>query len=444
MRKANKASRPYSKTDPVVRAEFLNRIADRLSDKSSELIKTAVTETHLSEARLKTELQRTAFQLKDYGNAARSIMGIIKESAAPNCTRIIKKNHSIGPTVVFGASNFPFAYSTAGGDTASALAAGCPVIVKGHPAHIKTSRAIALLISECVTEFKLPEGTFQHAEGFEAGEALVKHPFTCAVAFTGSLKGGRQLFYWGQQRQIPIPVFAEMGSINPVYILPGFKEDPGKMASMLADSILNSSGQFCTKPGLIIATDDDFLQSFKQALAGKINEAQPAMLLHSGIFSEFSEKRERAKSMHGVSLLAGSDAEAAHGKGNPLLVECDASAFIMDQALHEEVFGPFSIIVKCKNVMEMETVAGSLEGQLTSTVWGTKESLNHHESLIDEIRNKCGRMIFNGVPTGVTVCDAMHHGGPYPATTDSRFTSVGSDAILRFCRPVSYQNWPDI
>jgi NADP-dependent aldehyde dehydrogenase len=450
MQSSRDAFRIYRQKNLKERADFLRTIAAELEKNSRELIATASRETYLDEARLRIEFKRTIFQLTSYAQACEegAWLDIRIDTALPD--RIIPRPDlrkmlvPLGPVVVFGASNFPFAYSTAGGDTACALAAGCPVVIKAHPAHAETSVLAAAAVQSAARRCGLPEGVFHHLHGasFEVGKALVQHPFTKAVAFTGSLDGGRALYDLAAQRKVPIPVFAEMGSVNPVFLMPGkLAEDPGKLASMYAVSITQSVGQFCTNPGLLIGIEGEGLTAFNTSLGKKIGEVRPAKMLHAGIASSFRKKRQELLQAAGVGIVSESSFEAGEGESIPTLAEVPASFFLQNPLLHQEVFGPFSLLVVCRSPEEMLDVALSLEGQLTSTLIATDEEVKQNGQLVTTLQELCGRLVLNGVPTGVEVALAMHHGGPYPATTDSRFTAVGADGIRRFARPVCYQNW---
>ena len=442
----------YRNSNLKQRATFMRAIATEMEKLGDELLHVAMEETALPEARLRNERTRTIFQLNSYADACekgdwlearidRAIPG-----RNPPKIDLRKMRMPLGPVVVFGAANFPFAYSTAGGDTASAFAAGCPVVVKAHPAHARTSEMVASAIMKAAASQYLPQGIFAHIHGasFEVGKALVEHPHTRAVGFTGSQAGGRQLFDWGSRRPEPIPVFAEMSSINPVFLLPRkLESEPEDIASLYASSITLGVGQFCTNPGLIIAIDNDALQIFIDRLGDLIVKTDPGTMLNAGIFKNFVERRANALSQAGVETLAVAGAEALFNQGVPTLASVSAREFLSNPLLHQEVFGPYSLIVKCTDIHEMNEVAMHLEGQLTATLMATDEDLENSAELIANVREICGRMVINGVPTGVEVTAAMHHGGPYPATTDSRFTSVGEDAIKRFSRPVVFQNWPE-
>jgi NADP-dependent aldehyde dehydrogenase len=352
----------------------------------------------------------------------------------------------MGPVVVFGAANFPLAYSTAGGDTTSALAAGCPVIVKAHPAHAETSELVAGAIRRAIEKTGMPIDVFQHLHGasFEVGQALVKHPLTKAVGFTGSLAGGKALFDLANKRPEPIPVFAEMSSINPVVLLPEtLKRDADKTATMLAGSITLGVGQFCTNPGLIFAIEGEGLNQFIVSLSDAFQKIAPGTMLHEGIAENYSRKLSQATAQHGVKVEAKSTVAGTAMQGVPHVASVSAEGFISNPLLAEEVFGPFSLIIRCKNADELNKAINRSQGQLTATVIGDENEIINNRVLINTLIEKAGRLIINGVPTGVDVCPSMMHGGPFPATTDSRFTAVGTDAIKRFVRPVSFQNFPE-
>lgn len=432
------------------RKQFMDLIADKLESSGDEIIQTAMSETNLLEARLKNERSRTVFQLRQYGAACAEgswlDIKIDTEDKELHRPDLRKTKMPLGPVVVFGSSNFPYAYSTAGGDTACAFAAGCPVIVKAHPAHVKTSKMVADIINDAAQSLKMPEGIFSHLFGTEYGvsKALVMHPLTKAVGFTGSFSGGKQLFDFACQREEPIPVFAEMGSTNPVFILPEkLKTEAEVIAQKLSTSMTLGVGQFCTNPGLIIAIENDSLENFINTLKESIQKTAPQKMLHSGIAKAFESNSKKALRQTGVSVIAESKVENNIHEGHSLVAMVNASDFISNPNLREEVFGPFSLIIKCQDTDEMMSVAKAMKGQLTSTIMGTPSEIKQRPHLVAQIKNICGRIILNGVPTGVAVCHAMQHGGPFPATTDSRFTSVGPDGISRFVRPIAYQNCPD-
>lgn len=440
----------YRKLPLTKRAAFLRAIAVEIEKCGDVLIHTAMKETHLPEARLRNERARTLYQLNSYADACEqgAWMDISIDTALPEKNPpkpdLRKMMIPLGPVVVFGASNFPLAYSTAGGDTACALAAGCPVVVKAHPAHPQTSHIVADAILNAAAYLNLPQGVFQHVygAGFEVGKALVMHPFTKAVGFTGSYAGGKQLFDWANQRKEPVPVFAEMGSVNPVYLLPDMLQtSASSVASMYAASVTLGVGQFCTNPGLLIGIESDALQQFMHDLGKAIQKTAPAPMLHAGIVKAYKEKKGIALLQEGVHLVAESETEVQAAEGLPTVATVDGATFVRNPLLHQEVFGPYCLVVRCSNANELLQVAAHMEGQLTSTIMATPEDLKRFQPLADVVQYRCGRLILNGVPTGVEVCLSMHHGGPFPATTDARFTSVGADGIKRFARPVCFQNW---
>lgn len=448
VRQSQAAFQHYKKLDLKSKAEFLHAIAKEMEEISSSLIAVANKETHLGEARLQVELKRTIFQLTSYGDACAegSWLDIRidtqdrkRNPPKPDLRKVLRP---LGPVVVFGASNFPFAYSTAGGDTACALAAGCTVIIKAHPSHAETSEIVAKAVQNAVKKFGLPEGVFIHLHGpsFDVGKNLVQHPLVKAVAFTGSYEGGRALFDLAGQRKEPIPVFAEMGSVNPVFLLPcKLKAATKTMAEMYVKSITQSAGQFCTNPGILVGIKSNELEEFKEFVAEGISKTLPAKMLHPGIAKNFKQKR-KASIEQGVAVIATNES-GEEDESIPTLAEVSAQQFLKNPVLHKEVFGPYSLLVVCEHLEEMKNVAEALEGQLTCTLMATDEEVADNADLVEVLKEKCGRFILNGVPTGVEVALSMHHGGPFPATTDSRFTSVGADGIKRFARPVCFQNW---
>jgi alpha-ketoglutaric semialdehyde dehydrogenase len=452
MQEAWTAFHIYRKLSLKQRAGFMRAIAKEIENIGDELLMVAGAETNLPEARLRNERTRTMFQLTSYADACESgdwlearIDTAVPDRNPPKVD-IRKMLVPLGPVVVFGASNFPFAYSTAGGDTACAFAAGCPVIVKAHPAHAQTSELVAGAILKAADKCSLPKGIFAHVHGAgnEVGEALIRHPLTKAVGFTGSFIGGKQLFDWANQRKEPIPVFAEMSSINPVFLLPEkLKIAAADVAKLYASSITLGVGQFCTNPGLIIGIEGDGLQDFISALAQEIKHSAPGTMLHAGIFKNYVERRANSLSQADVETVAVSEAETLFNQAAPTIASASGEAFLNNPILHQEVFGPYSLVIRCRDVIEMTEVVKKLEGQLTATLMATENDIHNNGELVEEVKNICGRFILNGVPTGVEVCLSMQHGGPFPATTDSRFTSVGADGIKRFARPIAYQGWPE-
>ena len=452
MEKAWNAFNLYKKYSLNEKRAFLYAIADELENAGDDLIKICMEETNLTEGRLRNEKGRTIFQLRSYADycAGGACLGASIDTALPDRTPpkpdIRKMNIPLGPVVVFGSSNFPFAFSTAGGDTASALAAGCPVIVKAHSGHVRTSEMVAGLIYKASHKMNMPDGVFSHVLPIShaVGEALVRHPNTRAVGFTGSVSAGTQLFRWGNERKHPIPVFSEMGSVNPVFLMPEkIKESSHEIAKMFAESITLGAGQFCTNPGVIIGLESPDLNNFLTALGEEIRKIAPAKMLHKKIANSFMTLRDNIMMENGVTLVAESELEKSDFYGIPTITTVSSEKFLRNTKLHEEIFGPYSLVVRCKSLEEYVLIARSMEGQLTCTMMATAGDMKNHPELIDEIKMLCGRFIINGVPTGVEVCLSMQHGGPFPATTDSRFTSVGADAIRRFVRPLAFQNWPD-
>lgn len=453
LKEAQQAFLTYKNFDGKRKADFLRGIAKEIEALGDTLVKTAMEETNLPEARIISERGRTTGHCRMFADMVEegSWVDARIDTAIPDRTPlpkpdIRKMSVAVGPIVVFGAANFPLAYSTAGGDTASALAAGCPVIVKAHPAHSKTSSLVAEAIFKAMYNTGMPKGVFQHlhGNGFEVGKALVTHPLTKGVGFTGSLAGGKALFDMANARPEPIPVFAEMSSVNPVILLPeSLKRDAEKTAEKLAASITLGVGQFCTNPGLIFAIEGDALQKFIGALGKLIVATNPGKMLHQGIADNYHKRLADALAQKGVKLESESANEGDNSQGRALIASVDAAEYFKNPRLAEEVFGPFSLIIRCKDVAVLTAVVNTSHGQLTASVIGDEAEISNHKDLINALIEKAGRLIVNGVPTGVEVCPSQHHGGPYPSTTDSRFTSVGTDAAKRFVRPVSFQSFPE-
>ncbi|MET0635121.1 MAG: aldehyde dehydrogenase (NADP(+)) [Chitinophagaceae bacterium] len=448
MQESAKAFIIYRRLSLKQRANFLRAIAVEIESLGDELLHIAAAETNLSLERLAGERTRTLFQLRSYADACEhgDHLDIRIDHSKTGKPDLRKMMFPLGPVLVFGAANFPFAYSTAGGDTACALAAGCPVIVKAHPAHSNTSELVARAIHRAVELFHLPQGLFIHLHGASnsVGQALVEHPVVTAVGFTGSFAGGTQLAQWAAQRKVPVPVFAEMSSINPVFILPAkLSLDSAETAEKIAASVVLGVGQFCTNPGLLVVIDNDDASKFILDLGQRINQTMPGVMLNPGIFKNYVEKRANALAQPEVEMSAVSADAPGLNQGAPTLAVTTAQVFMANPLLHSEVFGPYTLVVKCSDENEMLEVARSLEGQLTMTLIATEEEIIRHQVLAETLQFNCGRFILNGVPTGVEVCLSMQHGGPFPATTDSRFTSVGADGIKRFVRPITFQNWPD-
>ncbi len=433
------------------RAALLEAIAQEIEDLGAPLLERASGETGLPLARLEGERGRTCGQLRLFAQVIRdgSYLDLRIDHADPERQPIPKPDlrtmqRALGPVVVFGASNFPLAFSVAGGDTASALAAGCPVVVKAHPHHPGTSEMVGRAILRAVRGLDLPEGTFSlvQGRGHQVGAALVQHPDTRAVGFTGSLTGGRALFDLANQRPNPIPVYAEMGSTNPVFLLPRqLASSAEDLASGLAASITLGAGQFCTNPGIVVFVSSSQADVLTRALTEHLQKLPSATMLHAGIRSGFEAGVAEAVNQPGVETLVRNENPGRCGV-RPTLLGLSASTFLQQRVLHEEVFGPCTMLVACQDRDEMLAVAASLVGQLTATVHGTDQDLAATGELLEILTQRVGRLLFGGYPTSVEVTDAMVHGGPYPATTHSQSTSVGTAAIRRFTRPVCWQNAP--
>ena len=451
---AGAAFRAYSGLAPADRARFLSAIADEIVGLGEALVERAHAETSLPVARVESERGRTVSQLRlfatlleegswvdariDPGDPARV------PQPKPDLRRMLVP---LGPVVVFSASNFPLAFSVAGGDSASALAAGCPVVCKTHPGHPGTSELVAHALYRAARACGVPAGVFSllHGWSHEVGLSLVRHPLTSAVGFTGSLRGGRALFDAAAARAEPIPVYAEMGSINPVFLLPSaLAQRADAIAQGLAQSILLGVGQFCTNPGVVVGVSGTDLDRLTRALAERIDRAEPGAMLYGRLCEAFDLGVARARDGGAAVVAAGPDgAPGSPPRARPTLLAVDADRFCRTRDLREEIFGPASLVVAARDVAELTRVAETLEGQLTASIHGTQEELRAHAPLVEGLRRRVGRLIFNGFPTGVEVGDAMQHGGPYPATTDSRTTSVGTASIARFARPICYQDFPD-
>ncbi len=451
---ATQAFDPYRGFTKDQRADFLDRIADELLALGDVLLETANAESGLPMARLTGERGRTMAQLKMFAALIRegSWVEATVDRAQPDRlplprVDLRKMLIPIGPAAVFGASNFPLAFSTAGGDTASVLAAGCPVVVKAHPAHPATAELVATAIITAAQATGMPEGVFSmvHGLNYEISVALVKHPEIKAVGFTGSFRGGKALFDVANARPEPIPVYAEMGSTNPVFVLPGALQERGDaFAEGLKNSVTMGVGQFCTNPGLVVGVSSDALKNTVTKIQSLMTEAAPATMLHPGILSAYNAGISKLENASGVNTIKAANAgEAVKTEARPAVFTTDANTFLSQPELSEEVFGPSTVIVSCDSDKEMERVAREMHGHLTATIHGTAEDLQAYRWLITLLEKKVGRLLFNGFPTGVEVCPSMTHGGPYPATTDSRSTSVGTAAIKRFVRPVSYQTFPN-
>ncbi|HXR05273.1 MAG TPA: aldehyde dehydrogenase (NADP(+)) [Verrucomicrobiae bacterium] len=452
---AARAFAEYGRWPAKRRAALLRRIADLFEANATAIQERATQETALPPARLQGETARTCGQLRLFAS-------LIEEGwwcdaridhADPNRKPTPKPDvrsllAPLGPVVVFSSSNFPFAFSVAGGDTASALAAGCPVIVKPHQGHLGTSELVGLVVQQAARDGDAPEGIFSllFGPGRDLGMALVRHPLVRAVGFTGSRAGGRALMDAAAARPEPIPVYAEMGSINPVFLLPGaLQQNAEAIASGLQASVTLGVGQFCTNPGLVFIENSPAAQTFLQKLEAAMAATPPGTMLTADLCASYRSGVEKFSKAHGVQRVVGVNADA--GKGNAqagaVLFVTNAETFLANHSLMDEVFGPSTLVVQCSSRSQMLEAARQLEGQLTATIHGTPEEFAARRDLLAVLETKAGRLVCNGFPTGVEVCHAMTHGGPYPATADGRSTSVGTRAIERFVRPVCYQNFPD-
>ncbi|GHC46991.1 aldehyde dehydrogenase (NADP(+)) [Ulvibacter litoralis] len=450
---ASEAFKTYRNVSGIQKAAFLNAIADEILALGDEAVKTYCSETGLPEGRAIGERGRTMGQLKAFAALLEegSWVDAVIDTAQPERTPmprsdIRKMQIAMGPVVVFGASNFAFAFSTAGGDTAAALAAGCPVIVKSHPMHAGTSELVASAILKAAKRTGMPEGVFSNvnSSGIEVGAQLVSHPAIKAVGFTGSYKGGKALYDLAAKRPEPIPVFAEMGSINPVVVLPEALTNRGTdLAKTYAGSVTLGTGQFCTNPGLLLGIKSDALTQFVKTLSETILTIDPSCMLHPNIATTYEANKQKALDQEGVTVTAQYDTKIKENYARQAVTTVDGSTFLENTQLHQEVFGPFTMVVQCDNVAQLETIISKLEGQLTGTILGEPSELPDYKNVIEALQNRVGRIVYNGVPTGVEVCPAMVHGGPFPATTDSRFTSVGVSSIQRWVRPFCFQDWPN-
>ncbi|MDN0076660.1 aldehyde dehydrogenase (NADP(+)) [Crenobacter sp. SG2303] len=443
----------YRETSLAIRAEFLETIANEIESLGDELVERAVAETGLPRARIQGERGRTCGQLRTFARTVRAgeWLDVRVDTALPERQPLPRadlrqRQVPLGPVAVFGASNFPLAFSVAGGDTASALAAGCPVIVKAHGAHPGTSELVGGAVARAVTKCGLPKGVFSllFGSGREVGIALVSDPRIKAVGFTGSHSGGIALCQAAQARPEPIPVYAEMSSINPVFLFPAALQARAEaLAQGFVASLTQGAGQFCTNPGLVIARQGADLDRFLGVAAEHVRQSPAQTMLTPGIFDAYQAGvGSLAKHPLTQAVAAGLSAEGPNQCQAHLFVT-QARDFLSDQALLTEIFGAASLIVQCADDEEVRQVAEHLEGQLTATLQLDEPDLQNARALLPTLERKAGRLLVNGWPTGVEVCDAMVHGGPFPATSDARSTSVGTAAILRFLRPVCYQDFPD-
>ncbi|MEM6415643.1 MAG: aldehyde dehydrogenase (NADP(+)) [Pseudomonadota bacterium] len=452
--KADAAFDEFKDMPAQARATFIDAIADTIADTGDDIIDRAQKETALPRPRLEGERGRTVGQLKMFANQLRTDDVHDKRTIAsdPNRAPIPQpkldfRRVGIGPVAIFGASNFPLAFSVAGGDTASALAAGCPVVVKGHPAHPGVSEYVAKAILNVIEQFKLPAGIFSLVHGgIETGQALVRNDYIKAVGFTGSRRGGKAIIDLAAQRLEPIPVYAEMSSINPVIFAPGaLAQRAESLAEAFVGSLTLGVGQFCTNPGLIIAIEGNDFDRFKASAISALSQVTPVPMLTQEIKLNFERCVSALRNNAAVSEVS-SDNDSTDSKGaSGVLFETTAHAFINDRTLQDEVFGPAAVIVRCKDEEEVAAIMKAIEGQLTASLHlqeQDEDDISFASALRPVLERKVGRLIVNGWPTGVEVSPAMVHGGPYPATSDVRTSSVGTIAIERFLRPVCYQDFP--
>ncbi|WP_455886053.1 aldehyde dehydrogenase (NADP(+)) [Pseudomonas rustica] len=440
----------YRSTSPAQRATFLDAIANQLDALGDDFIQHVMRETALPEARIRGERSRTSNQLRLFAEVVRrgDFYAARIDRALPQRTPLPRPDLrqyriGVGPVAVFGASNFPLAFSTAGGDTASALAAGCPVVFKAHSGHMLTAAHVAAAIDRAVASSGMPAGVFNLIYGAGVGEALVKHPAIQAVGFTGSLRGGRALCDMAAARPQPIPVFAEMSSINPVIVLPQALQARGEqVAGELAASVVLGCGQFCTNPGLVVGIQSPQFGHFVQTLVARMADQGPQTMLNAGTLRSYQNGVQHLLAHPGIQHLAGQPQTG--NQAQPQLFKADVSLLLNgDPLLQEEVFGPTTVVVEVADAEQLAEALRHLQGQLTATLIAEPDDLHAFAALVPLLERKAGRLLLNGYPTGVEVSDAMVHGGPYPATSDARGTSVGTLAIDRFLRPVCFQNYPD-
>jgi NADP-dependent aldehyde dehydrogenase len=443
----------YRQLSDEQRATFLDAIAQGLLDLGDVLIERVHVESGLPRPRLEGERMRTVNQLRLFASLLRDGRwhGAVVDTAMPERQPLPRadlrlRRIGLGPVAVFGASNFPLAFSVAGGDTASALAAGCPVIVKAHPAHLGTSELVGRVIQKAARESGMPEGVFSLLidKDISVGQALVSHPLIQAVGFTGSRRGGLALVAAAQARPVPIPVYAEMSSINPVFLLPSaLSARAESIARGFVDSLVLGAGQFCTNPGLLLALESDALESFVSAAATALADKTPTTMLTPNIHGAYCNGLNNLHNAAGVTLVAeGREAEGSF-QARPAFFRTDSSTFLANPALEDENFGPSALLIVCKDAADLQKVASKFDGQLTVTLHYDEGDQAMAQALLPTLERKAGRILFNDFPTGVEVSYSMVHGGPFPATSDSRSTSVGATAIDRFLRPVCYQNVPD-
>ena len=440
----------YGYTTREQRATFLDSIADEIEARAAAVTEIGHQESGLPTARMEGERGRTTGQLRLFAKHIREghYLDRQRDDALPDRKpaprpEIRLMQRPIGPVAVFGASNFPLAFSTAGGDTAAALAAGCPVVVKGHSAHPGTGEIIAEAVLAAIEKTGMPKGVFSLIQGGDrkVGEALVTNPFIKAVGFTGSLAGGRALFDLCAQRPEPIPFFGELGSVNPMFLLPqAMSARAASLGEGWAGSLTMGAGQFCTNPGIAVVIEGNDADIFIQSTRAALEKVGPQTMLTDGIAKAYQDGKARFDSRNSVKPVY--TTESSGRSASPNLYEITGDAFLEDHSLSEEVFGPLGVVVKVKSVDDMVHLAKGFDGQLTSTLHLDAGDAADARRLLPILERKAGRVLANGFPTGVEVVDAMVHGGPYPASTNFGATSVGTMSIRRFLRPVSYQNIP--
>lgn len=452
MQHALDAFNQYKKISPAKRASFLETVAGEIEKQREALVKIAHEESNLPLARLNGELTRTTSQLKMFatlikeGSWVEASIDTADNNRTPPKPDIRKMLVPVGPVIVFGASNFPFAFSTAGGDTASALASGSSVVIKGHSAHAGTSELMFEAMKTAIEISGIPQYTIQHVmgSGNVVGKTLVLHPHAKGVGFTGSFSGGKALVEYANQREIPIPVFAEMSSINPVVFYPDTLEKNAEaLATTYAGSITLGVGQFCTNPGILLGIKSGAFDKFLSALGKEIVKVSPQKMLHSGICSSYKKGMAEMLDQQGLQVIAQSANDASDMEAVALVASVNAKDFLQNKHFAEEVFGPYSLAINCDDKNQLSACLRSLKGQLTSTIMATEKDIEDYADVIELQHTLAGRILLNNAPTGVEVCASMVHGGPYPATTDARFTSVGTTAIKRWVRPVALQNFYD-
>ncbi|MCT1366929.1 aldehyde dehydrogenase (NADP(+)) [Kocuria sp. HSID16901] len=448
---AEEAFPSYSALPPTQRADFLDAVAAGIEDAREAIVDRARSETGLTEARLNGEVSRTAGQLRLFATVVRSGShhrvrvdpALPDRSPAPRVD-IRQRMIPLGPVAVFGASNFPLAFSTAGGDTASALAAGCPVVFKAHNAHPGTAELVGRAIIDAAEAHGIHPGVFSlvYGTGAEIGQRLVADPAIHAVGFTGSRSGGLAIARTAFERETPIPVYAEMSSINPVFVFPGALDNPQPLAEAFVGSVTGSAGQLCTEPGIIFVPEGSAGDDFIAAAASGIDQSVGQTMLTPSIARSWHDGVERLAAQNGVTIAArGTDGEGLNAPG-PVLFEADLDTFLTNGNLQQEIFGATSLVIRYSSPDRLAEAAAGLEGQLTATIHAAASDHSDVVSLLPRLEGIAGRILYGGWPTGVEVGHAMVHGGPFPATSDSRTTSVGTLAIERFLRPVAYQSFP--